>query len=242
VNVLVVAPHPDDECLGVGGTIALLADQGASVTVLTVAAHLPPLYPEQVHERTLREAAGAHELLGVADSVFLDHPAVLLADAPAFEVNSAVQRVVDAVAPELVFMPFPDRHVDHRRVFEACMVATRPVRGGRGIAAVAMYETLSETFWNAPGAEPQFCPNWTVDITSTVDRKITAYRRYESQVSPFPGPRSAEAVHALALFRGSQAGVAYGEAFQLVRATFSPHLVRAGVRPNPEGGDHAGST
>jgi N-acetylglucosamine malate deacetylase 1 len=222
VSVLVVAPHPDDECLGAGGVIALLASAGQEVTVLTLAGHRPPLYPPGVYEQTVREAHEAHAVLGVRKSVFLDYPAVTLAEYPVAEVNSRVQRVFDETRPKIVLLPFPDRHVDHRIAFHAAVVAARPVRAGTGIEVVAMYETLSETHWNVPGAEPQFAPNWTVDITPVIDKKIAAYRQYASQVSKPPGPRSAEAVEALAVFRGSQASVGYGEAFQLVRARFSP--------------------
>ncbi|MFB6394243.1 PIG-L deacetylase family protein [Polymorphospora lycopeni] len=230
MDVLVIAPHPDDECLGAGGTIAGLADDGARITVLTVGGHLPPLYPPGVHEEAVADARRAHRILGVTESVFLDFPAVVLARYPVATLNGAVQEVVDATRPRIVLIPFPDRHVDHRAVFEAAMVATRPVRAGRDTTMVAMYETLSETYWNAPGAEPTFSPTWTVDISATIDRKTRALAEYRAQVSEFPGPRSTEAARALALFRGSQSSVPYAEAFQIARATFAPTAL---IRPGP---------
>ncbi|WGW12792.1 PIG-L deacetylase family protein [Saxibacter everestensis] len=221
-RVVVVAPHSDDECLGAGGTIAMLAGHGAEVTVVTIAADLPPLYPAGTKEKVEAEALRAHGVLGVHDSVFLDFPAVDLPQQSTAAINRGVQDVVDSVRPTMVFLPFPDRHVDHKIAFDAGMVASRPVRAGKNIALVALYETISETFWNAPGAEPNFVPSWTVDITETIDQKIAAFEQFESQISPFPGPRSAEALRALALFRGSQSSVGYGESFQIARATFSP--------------------
>lgn len=231
MRTLVVSPHPDDETLGAGGTIAALTSQGVEVTVLTVASHAPPIYPPEAQATTRAEAEHAHRILGVADSEFLDLPAVLLAETPVVELNAAVQRTVDRVQPQLVLVPFPDRHVDHRRVFDAALVACRPVRSGLGIQLVAAYETLSETHWNAAGAEPQFAAQWTVDITGTLERKLLAYACYESQVSAFPGPRSPEAVTALATFRGSQAGMAHGESFQIIRATFPPSALMSGSIP-----------
>ena len=59
----------------------------------------------------------------------------------------------------VVFCPYPDRHVDHRQIFDSVMVA-RPVGFGRDIEIIAAYETLSETHWNAPHIEPNFTPNW----------------------------------------------------------------------------------
>ena len=82
---------------------------------------------------------------------------------------------------------------------------------------LAAYETLSETHWNAPHIEPNFTPNWVVDITQYIDKKRKALECYASQISDFPGPRSLEAVEALAKFRGTQAGFAYGEAFHVIR-------------------------
>ena len=97
------------------------------------------------------------------------------------------------------------------------MVATRPMGIARCIELLAAYETLSETHWNAPHMEPNFMPNWVVNVSSQIDKKINALECYESQIPPFPGPRSLDAVKALAMFRGTQAGFAYGEAFQIIR-------------------------
>lgn len=216
-RVLVVAPHPDDEVLGVGGAIAKYVAGGAEVTVLTVAGHRPPLYTEAVYQQTVEEARKAHALMGVHHSVFLDIPATLLGAEPVASFNGKICEVVGDTKPDVVLCPYPDRHVDHRVVFESVMVATRPVGVGAGITTVAAYETLSETHWNAPHIEPNFTPNWVVDITDHIETKKQALACYESQIPPFPGPRCIEAITALAVFRGTQAGFAYGEGLHLVR-------------------------
>lgn len=218
-RALVIAPHPDDEVLGCGATIARLAEEGAEVTVVAACADLPPLYSAEVAPQVEAEARRAHALLGVQHSVFLDLPSVEVSRGPVAALNGGLQRVVDEVEPELVLAPFPDRHVDHRAVFDAAMVATRPIGAGRGIRTVALYETVSETFWNAPGAEPAFVPTWTVDVTATIDRKLEAFACFESQLQEFPAPRSVDALRALALFRGSQSAMPYAEGFQVVRMT-----------------------
>ena len=214
---VVIAPHPDDETLGAGGTIKRLSDSGFRVVVVTVAAHMPPLYSEEVHQTTVREAKAAQEVLGVSESVFLDKPAVHLGDTSVAEFNSLIQLQVERFEPQVLLIPFYDRHIDHRMIFDACMVAARPVGVGRTIDLVAAYETISETHWNAPHIEPSFIPNFCVDITEQIETKIEAMRCFESQLHEFPGPRSAEALRALALFRGSQAGYGYAEAFQIIR-------------------------
>lgn len=218
-GLLVIAPHPDDESLGAGGTIARCTAAGLPVTILTVAAHMPPLYSEAVHQQTVAEARKAHATLGVSDSRFLDIPAVYVAERPVPELNGAIMAVVQEVRPAAVLCCYPDRHVDHRAIFDAAMVATRPVGVGTDIKLVAAFETLSETHWNAPHIEPNFTPNWVVDITATLEQKIEALACYESQITPFPGPRSLDAVRALAQFRGTQAGFACGEGFHVIRMT-----------------------
>lgn len=218
-TALVIAPHPDDEVLGAGATIARLTDAGIDVTVVSICSDLPPLYPEDVAPTVEAEARRAHELLGVSQSVFLGLPSVEVSVGSVAALNGGLQEVVDRVRPGLVLAPFPDRHVDHKAAFEAAMVVTRPRGTGLGMSMVALYETVSETYWNAPGAEPSFVPSWNVDVTATIDRKIQAFALYESQQQPFPGPRSHEALRALALFRGSQAGMPHAESFQIARMT-----------------------
>ena len=216
-RILVVAPHPDDETLGVGGIIAKFSNQGHEVHVLMVSGHLPPLYKREDYERTVSEAHRAFNILGVSNSTFLEMPATMISDLPLHEVNSKIYEVVHDFRPHMVFCPYPDRHVDHRLVFDSVMVATRPVGVGRDIEILAAYETLSETHWNAPHIEPNFTPNWVIDISEHIETKLDALRCYESQISNFPGPRSIEAVEALAKFRGTQAGFAYGEAMHIIR-------------------------
>jgi len=216
-KALIIAPHPDDETLGVGGTIKRLSDSGIAVSVLTVAAHMPPLYSAKVHETTVREARAAQNILGVSEGIFLDNPAVLLGDIPVPEFNKMIGEHVDRIRPDILLMPYYDRHIDHRMVFDACMVAARPVGSGTNIKLVVAYETISETHWNAPHIEPNFTPNFFVDITGQIDAKIEAMSEFQSQLHPFPGPRSVEALRALALFRGSQAGYGYAEALHIIR-------------------------
>jgi N-acetylglucosamine malate deacetylase 1 len=216
-RVLVVAPHPDDETLGAGGTIAKFSARGDDVAVLVVSGHLPPLYAREHYETTVAESRNAFKILGVSKSWFLEIPATMIGNEPVSVFNGKVGAVVAEVEPHIVLCPYWDRHIDHRLVFESVMVATRPVGGSRRIELLAAYETLSETHWNAPQIEPNFVPNWVVDITAELSRKIDAAKCYRTQIPSFPGARSIEAIDALARFRGTQAGFAAGEGFHIIR-------------------------
>lgn len=215
---LILAPHPDDEVLGAGGTIARLASEGRDVHVVIVTKGGPPLFDEAFIERGRAEAREAHGVLGVKETIFLEgFPAALLDTIPQATLNAGVREAVDSVLPELLFIPFAgDLHVDHRKVAEAALVAARPNRR-HGIRAVLAYEALSETNWSAPGT-PGFSPNVFVDIAAHLEVKLEAMGRFASQLRPFPHERSIEALRALALGRGATAGLRAAEAFVLVRS------------------------
>ena len=219
-DILIITPHPDDEILGLGGTISKLSSQGHKVTVLTVSGHLPPLYKKEVFEEHKRQTIEAHKIIGAHKSIFLEIPATFVKDQPVAELNGKIYEVVKNTQPKIVFLPFPDRHIDHKVIFESSMVVIRPLHDSKCIELSASYEVLSETHWNAPAIEPVFNPNITVDITDHIETKLSALSCFKGEIMPFPGPRSIEAVEALAKFRGTQAGFAYGESLQLIRMRF----------------------
>ena len=219
-DILIIAPHPDDEILGLGGAISKLSSQGHKVTILTVSGHLPPLYKEEVFEEHKSQAIQAHKIVGAYASIFLEIPATFVKDQTIAELNGKIYEVLKNTQPKIVFLPFPDRHIDHQVIFESCMVVIRPLHDGKCIELAASYEVLSETHWNAPAIEPVFNPTITIDISDHIENKLSALSCFKDEIMPFPGPRSIEAVEALAKFRGTQAGFAYGESLQLIRMKF----------------------
>src|SRR5215216_3942613 len=89
-KLVVVTPHPDDETLGCGGTIARFADLGTEVSVLVVSGHLPPLYEREVFEICRKEAEAAFQIMGVTNSEFLAIPATLVRDMPVAKLNGQI--------------------------------------------------------------------------------------------------------------------------------------------------------
>ena len=236
--VLVVAPHADDETLGMGGTIARLAAEGRRVVVAIVTGHgegeQHPLWPRDVWRTVRAEAEQALAILGVEEIVYRNLPAVLVPDCPVHAINATIQGIFDQIRPETLFVPFAgDQHGDHRAIAYACSVAWRPVtEAGRGIAEVFMYETLSETHWSEQPLNMAFVPNAFIDISGAfLEKKIEALGCYASQMCPFPDCRSVEAVEAQAKWRGSLVGVKAAEAFVQVK-----RLARAPIPQNT--GEH----
>lgn len=216
-RVLVIAPHPDDEILGCGGTMARLTKSGAEVVVAIVTRGMPPQYSDEFVASLRVETLKSHSLIGVSETRYLDLPAAALETVPATKLNGALAKLVQDVRPDTIFVPFiGDIHTDHQLTFLAAMVAARPrdVHAPRRIYA---YETLSETNWYAPGITPAFVPNVFIDISETLELKLDAFQCFESQVKQFPDERSIEAIRALATMRGASMYLKAAEAFMLIR-------------------------
>ena len=218
-KVLIVAPHPDDEVLGCGGTMARLRDEGHEVHVVCVTRGTPPAFSEELVEQVRREMHESHAVLGGSELHFLDLPAAQLDTVGAARINGALSTIVAEIAPDTVFAPFfGDIHVDHQLVFTSTLVACRP-RSQNVPRRILAYETLSETNWAAPPITPGFQPNVFIDIAPYLERKLAAFSKFESQVKPFPDERSPETIRALAMLRGSTVYRHAAEAFMLIRQT-----------------------
>lgn len=217
MRVLIIAPHPDDEIIGVGGTIAKRAKEGDEVYVCIVTKGKSPLFNPDFIEQGRRECREADAKLGVKETFFLDFPAVMLETIPRYELNGKVAEVVQNIKPEEVYIPHRgDMQIDHQMVVDAAMVAVRP-RGDDYPKRVYAYETLSETGWNIPNVTNEFIPTVYENITDTYDVKMEAMSVFKSQLAPFPAARSVGAIEALAKFRGATVSVEAAEAFSLVR-------------------------
>lgn len=216
-SALIIAPHPDDEVLGCGGTIKRLTDSGIRVTVLVASRGKKALYSEEKIINIRKHALEAHRILGVEQTVFFDYPAPELDLVSISELAFSMSKLIDKEKPDTVFLPHHgDIHHDHKAIFNAGLVASRPVKDC-SIKYVFSYETLSETEWALPFGSEVFIPQMFVNITKEFSFKIGAMRCYSSQIRNFPNPRSEKSIEALANFRGSTVGYEYAEAFAIIR-------------------------
>ncbi len=216
-KILIIAPHPDDEILGCGGLVSKYSGEGRKVYVLVVTRGTPKLYSEERIVNVRREALQAHTLLGVTETVFLDFYAPELDITSQAEIAGSISSIIQRFAVDTIFIPHRgDIHSDHRVVYNASIVAGRPVAGST-VKNIYAYETLSETEWAAPFGDDAFIPTHFVDVSDTFDKKLEAMSCFKSQLKPFPNSRSLEAIEALAKFRGATVGVLRAEAFMTVR-------------------------
>ena len=117
---------------------------------------------------------------------------------------------------EVVYTPHPDVNRDHRVLFDSVAVATRPTPG-QAVRRVLTYAPTSSTEWT-PARLNWFVPNWFVDVSATMERKIAAFAHYETERREYPHPRSERAIRAAAEFYGSSCGCMRAEPFVLVRS------------------------
>lgn len=217
MKVLVIAPHPDDEVLGCGGTIAKYAKQGAEVFVAIVTKGMKPIFSEERTEITRQYCKDADAMLGVKETIFMDFPASMIETVPRYQFNSAFDTLIQRINPDIVFLPHRgDMQLDHKLVVDAAMVALRP-KHDHVVKKILMYETLSETGWDIPNTTNEFIPNAYEDISYFLDHKLHALSYFNMQMESFPNSRSLEAVKALALYRGATMRLHAAEAFSLVR-------------------------
>jgi LmbE family N-acetylglucosaminyl deacetylase len=217
-RVLVIAAHPDDEVLGMGGTIALHADRGDTVRIVVVTDGSSTQYPgdSAIRARKDDEARRAAAELGVDQYVHLDHPDMRLDTLAHVDVNRVIEEQIRDLAPEVVYTVQPDVNSDHRVLFDSVAVATRPVPESP-VRRLLTYAPTSSTEWT-PSAVSWFAPNWFVDITDTIERKVAAFGHYETERRDYPHPRSERAIRASAEHHGTTCGCEYAEPFVLVRS------------------------
>jgi LmbE family N-acetylglucosaminyl deacetylase len=220
MKVLIIAPHPDDELLGVGGTLIKHVHKQDRVYVCVVTRGVEPLFRAEDVQRTRDETIKCHVDLRIEKTFYLDFSAVMLEMEKRFLVNEKILDVIKESLPDIVYIPhIGDMQKDHQIVAEAAMVALRP-KYDHQVKRILAYETLSETGWHIPNVSNQFIPNVYSDISEYLPQKLKAMSYYQTQLSNFPNPRSIEAIEALAKYRGSSVNVRAAEAFMLIRDIF----------------------
>ncbi len=216
-NILVIAPHADDEILGVGGTISKYIQKSFKVIVLIMtnaSIKNKKKFPIKLMQKIRKESQVANKSLGVNKLLFYDFPALNLDSSYIAEIADAISENILKYKPHKIFIPnINDIHTDHIVVHEACLVACRPNNNFK-IREVLSYETLSETEWG----KIQFNPNRFEILTQNhIQKKIKAFQKYKSQVKKNFHPRSINGIKNLAKFRGSNISVKFAEAFQTIR-------------------------
>lgn len=218
MKVLVVAAHPDDEILGVGGTVAKHVEHGDTVALAIVCEGISMRYADERKTEVREQSQKAAAILGVSDLIIRDLPDQRLDTLPLGDVINEVEKLVRSFQPNAVYTHFcGDINRDHRVLAEAVLVATRPY-AAPFVHEVLMYETPSSTEWGIPQLSPSFQPNVYFDIATTLEKKIEAFACYTAELCPEPHPRSLKALRERAHYWGSLINRRAAEPFVCVRS------------------------
>lgn len=218
MKILIVAAHPDDEVLGMGGTIARHAEAGDAVDIMFLTDGVGSRGAGRDAEITARRAAAQNAALqlGARPPAFHNLPDNALDSVPLLDIVQLVEQAVRQLRPDRVYTHHcGDLNVDHRIAQQSVLTACRPIAGS-SVRSIHAFEIPSSTEWAGPQTTA-FIPNRFVDISNTLGRKLAALAVYETETRPFPHPRSTEAVTALTRWRGASSGLAAAEAFMILR-------------------------
>ena len=210
--ILFILAHPDDESFGPAGTIAKLSRTN-TVHVFSLCNGARP-GNEQVSTQRVQSFYNACNLLGAKGTIH-NVPDLSLTYPNAV---SRIENIIKQMKPEIVYTHnMSDVNMDHRVVAEATIVACRP-KPESSVRELYFCEVPASTDWSFSKIQPAFEPNYYKDITDFIELKKQALSLYTTETYGYPDARSIEAMEARAKFRGSQIGVNYAEAFQLVFA------------------------
>lgn len=218
--VLVVAAHPDDEILGMGGTIARHVAAGDQVHIMFLGDGVGSRGSSAalIEERQeMARAACEHLGVNVSQLHFQAFPDNAFDSVPLLEVVQAIEILKGQLAPDVVYTHHGgDLNIDHRIACQAVLTAFRPQLGER-CKEIYSFEVNSATEWSAPSVSAPFLPDTYVDVSAYRFAVLKAYACYAEEVRPDPHVRSLKAFEVSLERRGREVGVEEAEAFMTLR-------------------------
>ena len=214
MTILVVAPHPDDETLGCGGTLLRHKAEGNDIhwLIMTKITKEYGYSSERIDSRKneIDEVASRYGFSSVTQCDFIT---TQLDNVPKNELIDEVAKTINRIQPNTVYVPFRnDIHSDHAAVFDAVASCSKSFRYP-SIRKIRAYETLSESEFSLHPDDSGFKPNLWVDVSSYLNKKIEIMNIYKGEMGEHPFPRSERNIRALATFRGATVGVDSAESF-----------------------------
>src|SRR6185503_4407052 len=181
MRILVIAPHPDDETLGCGGSLLKHKSDGDSLSWLVATRGHEPQWSAELLDRKEKEIASVTAAYGFDQTIRLNFPSIKLDTIPLYEFIAAIRNAISDCKPELVYLNhFGDVHSDHRIVFEATMSVLKPFYSDKhGVKRVLSYEVMSSTDAAPLNPARAFVPNVFTDVTDFLEKKLEIMARYE---------------------------------------------------------------
>lgn len=221
-KILVIAAHPDDEVLGMGGTVAKLSASGVDCHLLIVTDGSSAQYRDSDHLQKIIDAKkietqNCADILGFKSIHYGELPDMRLDKTPHIVINQVIEKVIDELQPDTVFTHFyGDVNRDHQEVYKSTLVAVRPVIG-QVVKELYCYRVPSSTEWTPNKADTMFMPNYFVDIAQYADLKYKAFTCYSTELREYPHPRSVQYLVENDKAAGLKVGLYAAEEFVLMR-------------------------
>lgn len=225
-KILIVVAHPDDEILGLGGTMAhLIKNYDVKTKVIILGEGItsrsdnrnPDLWRNELetHRNNILQAQKA---IGYHKVGIYDFPDNRFDSVAVLDIIKTIEKEKLDFNPDVIFTHHGgDVNIDHQRTFDAVITCCRPM-AHESVKTIITFETMSGTEWRASTDPKHFIPNLFVSITEEeLNAKIKAMESYEYEKRIYPHPRSPEALKIVAQRWGVAMGVPYAEAFCLVR-------------------------
>ena len=232
MNILIIAAHPDDEVLGMGGTIAKHTSQHDTVSIIYMATGITGRrelseseyeiknIPKKIQEdwqqeigKLRQDANKSARLLKVKNVKFFDFPDNEMDGIHLLKVVKVIEKEIKTAKPDRIYTNhYGDLNVDHKVVYNATLVACRPANFP--VKEILSFEVLSSTEWSYPY---NFNPNHFINIEKYLGKKIKAMELFVNEIRKFPHPRSSENIKHVARRWGSVSGFNAAEAFELIR-------------------------
>src|SRR4051812_30458710 len=208
-SIVVVGPHPDDQELGMGGTIARLASQGHAVHLIDMTNGEPT--PFGSIETRARESAAAAKALGVGRTLLGLKNREVTHNIESRHALAALYRVH---RPNVIFVPFPiDAHPDH-------VAVTRIAEDARFDAKLTKTNIPGEPwypkriiYYYCTHLRMNFNPTFCIDISAEIDKKVEALGCYASQFTRNAAGEVPAMVRTINGYFGGRIGVPYAEPF-----------------------------
>lgn len=236
---MVVVAHPDDEVLGLGGTINSLIETSSIVTHLVILGEGITSRSKTRDVNNWKEVLKEHKsnirlaqsIIGYHSVSIYDYPDNRFDSVPLLDLIKVIEKEKSEFQAEVIFTHHGgDVNIDHQRTFEAVITACRPM-ANEPVKTIITFETMSGTEWRASSDPRQFVPNLFFEINEqALAAKIKAMESYEFERRPYPHPRSPEALEIRAKMWGVTHGVRLAEAFQLIRTVLSANSVSKGIQ------------
>ncbi len=221
-KILIVAAHPDDEVLGCFGTVARLIKEGYEAYTLILGEGKTSRDESRIVENKKdelevlnQEIVEANRIIGIKKVFIETFPDNRFDSVDLLDIIKAISKVKEEINPDIIFTHYEhDLNVDHQITYKAVITATRPMVD-ECVKEIYSFEILSSTEWNYPLS---FSPDTYFDISNTIDLKLDAMKKYDSELCSYPHPRSLEGIELNAKYQGMRVGKEYVEAFKVIRS------------------------